>query len=111
VGTHAIGWLLLPNRPVLVDTFTPKEAVLHHGHSEEQNQEKENRHEEDRDDSRQVSLLLRVPRRVHILIHPSRLNSSPRAMRDPSKNFRLAPNCLGHFKSWRAHLPRARAVP
>jgi hypothetical protein len=55
--------------------------------------------------------LLRAARRVRILIHPSRLNSSPGAGRDPSKTLRVAPNCLGHFESWRAHLPRAQPIP
>jgi len=41
----AIGYLLLPNRSVLVDPLTLKEAVMHHAHSEEQNKEKENHHE------------------------------------------------------------------
>jgi hypothetical protein len=60
-----------------------KETVMHHAYSEEQNQEKENRHEEDRDDSTQWWLLPRAGRRVRILIHPSRLNSCPRAGHDP----------------------------
>jgi len=74
--------LLLPNRSVPVHPFTLKEAVMHHAYSEEQNQEKENHHKQDRDDSRQGSLLFRAARQVRILIHPSRLNSSPRAGRD-----------------------------
>ena len=79
----AIGYLLLPNRSVLVDPLASKEAVMHHAHSEEQNQEKENHHEEDRDNSRQWSLLLRAAGQVRILIHLSRLNSSPGAGWDP----------------------------
>lgn len=79
----AIRYLLLPNRPVPVLPSTLKETVMHHAHSEEQNQERENYHEEDRDDCAQWWLLLWPARRVRILIHSSRLNSCPRAGHDP----------------------------
>jgi len=79
----AIRCLLLPNRPVPVLSFALKETVMHHADSEEENQDKENRHEEDRDDCAQWRLLLWPARRVRILIHSSRLNSCPRAGQDP----------------------------
>jgi hypothetical protein len=59
--------------------LTLKETVMNHGHSEKENQENKNNHEEGCDDPTQWSLLRRAARLVQVLIHQSRLNSSPGA--------------------------------
>jgi hypothetical protein len=38
---------LLPNRPVLVDSFASKEAVMHHADPKHQDDGEEKRHEDD----------------------------------------------------------------
>ena len=79
------GYPLLPNRSVLVDSLALKETVMHHAHSEKENQENKNNHEEGCDDSTQWSLLRRAARLVQVLIHQSRLNSSPGAEYEPGE--------------------------
>jgi len=72
-----------------VHPLTPKETVMHHAHAEKENEENENRHEEGRNDSSQGSLLFRAGRLVRILVHQSRLNSSPGVRRVARKTKRL----------------------
>jgi hypothetical protein len=80
--------------------LTLKETVMHHGHSEKENEESENQHEERRDDSREWPLLLRVGRRVGIFIHPSRLNSSPgiECSTEECRTDSRHSSAMGHFE-------------
>jgi hypothetical protein len=87
-----------------VNPLTLKEAVMHHAQSEEQNKEKENYHKYNPEESKRWWFLLRPGCEVHVLVHESRLHSSP-GVEHELKECRAEfwhSFTAEHFQNWRA---------
>jgi len=74
--------MLLPNRPVAMNSFTLKKAVMHHAEPKQQDQDKENDHEDRFPNSRQGRLRLRVAFQIRIRVHRSCHTSNSAPKRD-----------------------------